>query len=87
MTRKITISLTDAHAEAIDKSIASGEYATASEAIRAALRPWVRDRRICELWDEGIASGEAEPWNVEDTRRRMHERIAEERVANRDDAA
>ena len=81
MTRKITISLTDAHAEAIDKAIASGEYATASEAIRAAQRRWVRDRRICELWDEGIASGEAEPWDVDDSRKRMHERIAAERAS------
>jgi len=50
MTVKTTISLTDEHAHMIDEAVASGDYASTSEVVRAALRDW-------RAKDEGLASG------------------------------
>ena len=67
--RKISVAVTEKLAGDIEAAVASGDYASASEVIRAALRSWKRERedretvvrRLRELWDEGIASGEPEP--------------------------
>jgi antitoxin ParD1/3/4 len=61
MTAKLSISVTDAHAKLIEEAVDSGEYASASEVVRAALRRWRADAIIGRLWDEGIASGQASP--------------------------
>ncbi|MEP7211125.1 MAG: type II toxin-antitoxin system ParD family antitoxin [Alphaproteobacteria bacterium] len=61
MTAKLSISVTDAHAKLIDDAVESGEYASASEVVRAALRRWRSDAAIGRLWDEGLASGRASP--------------------------
>ena len=62
-------------------AVASGEYASASELIREALRDWkdrrtVRGEAIAELqrlWDEGVASGA--PLPAEDVFSRIRARI------------
>ena len=36
--QNVTISLTDQHAELVEAAVASGDYASASEVVRAALR-------------------------------------------------
>lgn len=63
---KLSIALTPELASTVREAIASGQYASASELMREALREWQqrrieRERAITEirrLWDEGLASGE-----------------------------
>ena len=57
MTTKLSISFTDKHAELIEKAVESGQFASASEVVRNALRKWAMDEELGRLWDEGIASG------------------------------
>ncbi len=62
---KISVALTPEMAADMRKAVESGEYASASEVMRDALRQWRtrRDERaramdeLGRLWDEGIASG------------------------------
>jgi antitoxin ParD1/3/4 len=66
---KRSITLSPDLATAVDEAVAAGEYASASEVIRDALRDWKEKRDLLgytleelrALWDEGIASGEAKP--------------------------
>ncbi len=58
MTVKLSISFTDAHARMIGDAVASGQYASASEVVREALRQ--RDRAIDAAIADGVASGFAE---------------------------
>ena len=53
--------LTDAHAAALDEAVATGDYASADEVIREALRDWRARRVLRQLCEEGIASGRADP--------------------------
>ena len=62
---KVSIALTEELAETVRAAVASGDFASSSEVVRAALREW-RDRReraraeverIRQLWQEGIESG------------------------------
>jgi antitoxin ParD1/3/4 len=63
---KLSIALTPELASTVREAITSGQYASASELMREALREWQqrrleRERALAEigrLWDEGIASGE-----------------------------
>lgn len=57
MTTKLSISFTDAHAQLIEKAVESGQFASASEVVRTALRKWATDEELGRLWDEGVASG------------------------------
>lgn len=61
MAGKISISITDEHAALLQEAVGSGAYASSSEVVREALREWRARRVVGELWDEGIASGRAEP--------------------------
>ena len=62
---KISVALTPEMAADMRKAVESGEYASASEVVRDAMREWRtrRDERarameeLGRLWDEGIASG------------------------------
>jgi antitoxin ParD1/3/4 len=64
--QKLSISVTEELARAIDAAIESGDYSTTSEVVRDALRAWTRERtdrgaairRLRQLWEEGLASGE-----------------------------
>jgi antitoxin ParD1/3/4 len=66
---KRSITLSSELATAVDEAVATGEYASASEVVRDALRLW-KERRdlfgytveeLRALWDEGVASGEPKP--------------------------
>lgn len=57
MTTKLSISFTDTHAQLIEKAVESGQFASASEVVRTALRKWANDEQLGRLWDEGLASG------------------------------
>jgi len=67
--QKISIALTTELASDIEAAVASGDYATTSEAVRDALRLWKRARAdraavIGELraaWHDGIVSAAFEP--------------------------
>ena len=62
---KVSVALTPEMAAMLREAVAAGEYASASELMREALREWkerrtLRQRAIEELgrlWDAGIASG------------------------------
>jgi antitoxin ParD1/3/4 len=64
---KMSVALTPEMAAAVRQAVESGEYASASEVIREALRLWkahqvARERDLDELrrvWREGIESGPA----------------------------
>jgi antitoxin ParD1/3/4 len=64
---KISVAITQEMAEMVREAIACGEYASASEVMREALRDWKHHRReraravdeFRRLWDEGLASGPA----------------------------
>ena len=57
MTQAISIEVTEVHAKAIEEAVSSGQFASASEVLRAALRAWLREREIDDLVDEGVRSG------------------------------
>ncbi|MGA3061690.1 MAG: type II toxin-antitoxin system ParD family antitoxin [Methylocystis sp.] len=64
---KISVALTPEMAATMRRLVASGEYASASEVMREALRDWQfrrtqREQAVAELgrlWDRGIESGPA----------------------------
>jgi antitoxin ParD1/3/4 len=78
---RLSIALPAPMADAVRKAVDAGEYASASEVIRDALRLWearrhLRARDVDVLrrrWDEGKASGRAGPLDI----KRL---IAEERT-------
>ncbi len=85
---KLSISLTDKLATEVRIAVASGDYASASDVIRDALRVWQekRERRASAIehlrkaWDEGVASGMAEEREpLEDMLARNRRRLAEMR--------
>jgi antitoxin ParD1/3/4 len=64
---KRSISLSPELAAAVDCAVEAGEFNSASEVVRDALRQWKERRDLLgytveelrRLWDEGVASGEA----------------------------
>ena len=85
--QKISVALTGEQLSALKAAVASGEYATTSEIIREAIRDWQFKRelrqedvkRLRKLWDEGKASGPAEPLDFEELRRDARKRLVETR--------
>lgn len=87
--QKISIALTEELARDIEAAVNSGDYSTASEVVRDALRTWKHDRadrtaairRLRQLWEEGLASGEPADggFDAEDIKRRGRQRMAAER--------
>jgi len=73
--QKVSVALTGEQVAVLKAAVETGEYATASEIVREALRDWqfkreLRQediRRLRHLWDEGKASCKAEPFSVERT--------------------
>ena len=73
--QKVSVALTSEQIAALKAAVETGEYATASEIVREALRDWQFKRelrqedikRLRHLWDEGKASGKAKPFAIEST--------------------
>jgi antitoxin ParD1/3/4 len=73
--QKVSVALTGEQLAALRAAVETGEYATTSEIVREAVRDWqfkreLRQedlRRLRQLWQEGKASGPAEPFDVERT--------------------
>lgn len=74
---KLSIALTPDMAAVVREAVDSGDYASASEVVRDALREWklkraVESEVIAELrrlWQEGLDSGPAEPLDMEEIKR------------------
>lgn len=64
---KVSVALTPEMATMMRQAVETGEYASASEVMREALREWKLRRtqrqlaidELARLWDEGIASGQS----------------------------
>ena len=63
---KISISLTSSQLQLVEEAVRTGDYASSSEVIREALREWKARRMLGQLWDEGIASGDAADESIDD---------------------
>ena len=80
---KLSIALTPDMATLVRQAVESGDYASASEVIRDALRDWklkrAFDREMVEelrrLWQEGIDGGPAEPLDMEAIKREARARL------------
>ena len=79
---KISVALTHDMAGLVKSAVKSGEYGSASEAIREALRDWAnkREREKLELeylrgaWKQGIKSGAGKFTSIEDLLAEAHSR-------------
>ena len=88
MIEKISVALTPDIAAVIRKAVESGGYASNSEVVREALRDWemkqlVRQHQIEEirrLLDEGIASGSAGPFDLEEFKKEARRRFNAEQA-------
>ena len=80
---KVSIALSAELLDTVKGAVASGEYASASEVIREALREWnlrkpLREAEIHRLrkaWQEGLDSGLACPIDFNEIKRRGRERL------------
>jgi antitoxin ParD1/3/4 len=83
--RKVSVALTGEQIAALEAAVEAGEYATTGEIVREALRDWQFKRelrqkhveRLRRLWDEGKASGPAEPLDWERTLAEARARLKE----------
>jgi len=82
---KLSVALTTQQADLLREAVDSGEYATASEVVREAMRAWQEKwearqadiRKIRRLWEEGKASGEPQPLDFEELRKEARQKLAE----------
>jgi antitoxin ParD1/3/4 len=71
---KLSVDLTPRLDAVVKDAIASGQYASASDVVQEALMDWedqkslrhFSDEELRHLWNEGIASGTAKPFNTQD---------------------
>jgi antitoxin ParD1/3/4 len=88
---KMSIALTAEMAAAVRAAVRSGEYASASEVVRDALRIWkahqaARAKEVEELrraWREGIESGPATPLDVGEVKAKARAAFAEQQDRKR----
>ncbi|QMV17631.1 type II toxin-antitoxin system ParD family antitoxin [Granulicella sp. 5B5] len=81
--QKVSVALTGEQVAALKDAVETGEYATTSEVVREALREWQwgRELRMKEIewlrkaWDEGKASGRAEPMDWVELRAEARRRV------------
>jgi antitoxin ParD1/3/4 len=81
--RKVSIAVTGEQLALLHAAVETGEYATTSEIVREAIRDWQAKRELRQeevewlrqKWDEGKASGPAEPLDFEEVRREARRRL------------
>jgi len=79
---KISVALTHDMADVVRSAVKSGEYGSASEAVREALRQWVskREREKAEIkylrdaWKKGIKSGSGHFSSIDELLAEAHSR-------------
>lgn len=84
---KVSVALTPELHELVQEAVAEGDYASASEVMREALRDWKerRERKreaikeLRRLWDEGIASGPGRHATIEEILAEARRRYSKER--------
>lgn len=82
--KRISLALTADMVSIVRQAVASGDYASASEVVRDALREWEQRRavdrgvaeQLCRLWDEGVTSGPAEPLDMAAIKREARARLS-----------
>jgi antitoxin ParD1/3/4 len=80
---KVSVALSPELLETVREAVASGEYASASEVIREALRDWrlrqplrqAEVERLRKAWTEGVNSGKPQPFNIDEVKRRARARF------------
>ncbi len=80
--QKVSVALTPEFIALLKDAVGTGEYTSASEVIRDALRQWKLRRSISGLgaeelrqsWEEGIASGKGQFKSIEGIRKEAHRR-------------
>ena len=77
--RKSSVALAGEQVAALEAAVEAGEYATTGEIVREAARLAIRAscEDTCRLWDEGKASGPAEPLDFGELRMEARRRLAE----------
>jgi antitoxin ParD1/3/4 len=81
--QKVSVALTSEQLLSLKAAVEAGEYATTSEIVREAIRDWQFKRemrredvrRLREAWDQGKASGAANPVDFEELRRDARQRL------------
>jgi len=82
---KMSVAVTPQQAAVMREAVEAGEYATASEIVREAMRDWLAKRelrhddirRLRQLWDEGKASGRPEPVDFDALRKEARQKLTE----------
>jgi antitoxin ParD1/3/4 len=80
---KVSISLSPDLATAVRDAVEGGEYGSASEVVREALREWklrqpLRRQEVERLraaWQEGVASGPSAPLDIDAIKREAQARL------------
>jgi antitoxin ParD1/3/4 len=81
---KVSVALTSKQVATLRAAVDAGEYATTSEIVREAVRDWQMKRKLQRedlrtlrrLWDEGKASGRAQPLDFREVKREGHRLLA-----------
>ncbi|EQD60060.1 addiction module antidote protein, CopG/Arc/MetJ family [mine drainage metagenome] len=84
---KISVALPTDMANLVRQAVDTGDYASSSEVIREALREWKTRRatraealaELRKLWQEGIASGPAEDFEIAAIKQRGRQRLQSSR--------
>jgi antitoxin ParD1/3/4 len=82
--QKVSVALTPEFMDLLKEAVDTGEYASASEVIRDALRQWKQRRGMQDLgmeelrrvWDVGVASGPGRFKSINDIKKEAKRRAA-----------
>ena len=82
--QKVSVALTSEFMAMLKEAVDTGEYTSASEVIRDALRQWKQRRALHEksadelrrLWEEGIASGPGRFKSIDEIKKEARRRAA-----------
>ena len=89
--QKVSVALTPEFMALLKEAVDTGEYTSASEVIRDALRQWKRRRTMLEgnveelrrLWKEGIASGPGRFKSINEIKKEARRRTSKAAKAGR----
>ncbi|AZO69138.1 MAG: type II toxin-antitoxin system ParD family antitoxin [Mesorhizobium sp.] len=82
---KVSVALSPELLDMVKGAVASGQYGSASEVIREALREWrlrqplreAEAERLRKAWTEGLESGPFAPFDIEDIKLKAHSRFSD----------